>query len=237
MIYKRLELPDFANLSSSALKHLEQEGEKSIIEEASFDTEPEIKQEAIVPEQAAVNLEEIKQQSYQEGYAACQIELQKVIDELSEHKNLYELLKLKLLEVNNLEAEQNYKNQLIELFINIISQIGSKLYLILPTSFEQILREKVESIIENYYKNGFIKIIVHPNKVSDTENIIQHEKANILGDKLKNFSIISDNNLSENDCILEWDNSRFEFQVSKLQKEIDNILEQFKQLMKKNYDK
>jgi hypothetical protein len=232
MLYKKLELQDFSNLNADLTDQAQ--------ENPDFDSQiaPEIQDVLSEPEiepeidKKLVDIEEIKAQAYEEGYASCKIELQKVIDSLSENKSLHELLKLKLLEISSFEGEEKYKEQLINLLVSIITKLGKKLHLSIPVDFNLILQEKILSILKQHYKDGFIKITSHPSKTGIITEFMQLEQFGLGDDKAKNFSIISDESFEANDCILEWNSNRFEFQISEVTKEIDSILEQFEKLIK-----
>ena len=141
---------------------------------------------------------------------------------------MHDLLKLKLLEITSFNIEKDYKQQVSKLVVSIINQIVQKLFLSFPVSFESMFRDRIIDMLDKHHKSGAIKIITHPSKTNYVKEFIKEEKLSQENENDKNYNIISDDALGNNDCVLEWESNRFEFQLSTIEKEINDILEQFK---------
>lgn len=220
MIYKKFELQDFDKLDEAMSKNELQSQE--ILESADEIMPYE------QPEQDVIDIEAIAKKAYDDGFMSCQQELQPIIDELKIKENLHEILKLKLLEITSFNLEKDYKAQVSKLIVDIIGQIVQKLFLSFPVNFESMFRNKIIDILNKHHKSGTIKIITHPSKINYVEEFINKEKFSQENKNDENYNIISDEALGNNDCVLEWESNRFEFQVSAVEKEISEILEQFK---------
>ena len=221
MIHKKFELQDFGKL-------YEQLYEDPLIEICDV-TQPEVATPLLnETEPEVVDIDAIVKQAREDGFASCQQKLQPIIDELRTKESLHELLKLKLLEVTSFNIEEEYKQQVSKLIVAIISEIVPKLFLSFPVNFELMFRDRIVDMLNKHHKNGAIKITVHPSKISYIREFVEAAKLSQENKNDENYNIISDEALGNNDCVLEWESNRFEFQVSAVTKEINDILEQFK---------
>ncbi|CAN0593559.1 unnamed protein product, partial [Ectocarpus sp. 12 AP-2014] len=105
-----------------------------------------------------------------------------------------------------------------------ISSIAKKLHLILPANFEEIISNGMIEKLKSFYKGGSIVLTIHPDRYDFCTELLQ---SNEIPSKFKeNFQIIKDDKLGMDDCILDYHETRLEYNQEQLPVEIDKIIEQ-----------
>ncbi len=174
----------------------------------------------------AVDIEQIKLDSYNKGLDASKAEYEEIIDGLKADNNLAEMLQEKLSEICQIS---DINVQAARLSASLLSDLLKKICLILPIDFEQLLRTQLLKTIQEFYNEGKIKLIIHPTRTHICNNILH---ANDLPPKLKDhLQIVEDSNIDKNSCRLEWNDSHFDYNQSQLIKEIQDILEQLQNII------
>jgi flagellar biosynthesis/type III secretory pathway protein FliH len=217
MIYKKFELQDFNKRHAQQCLTLDEDSYSQVTELQEGPLDHEI-----------LDIKKTTQEAYDEGFASCQKTLQPIIDEFKAKESLHDLLKLKLLEITSFNIEKDYKEQVAKLVVAIIDQVVRKLFLSFPVNFESIFQDRVMDMISKYHKNGSVTIAAHPSRINFVKEFLGTGKSSKKNKNDENYNIISDDSLGNDDCVLEWENNRFEFQVSAVMKEVSDILEQFK---------
>ncbi len=170
-----------------------------------------------------VNVEVIKQEEYDRGVADTVLKYQPLLEDASEKRSFASLLEEKL---SLIVPEQNVNAQIAKVSAESISSIAKKLHLALPANFEEIVIDGLISKLRKFYKEGEIIITIHPDRYDFCQEILQ---SNSIPDKFKdNFYVIKDSKIGLDDCSLEWQNTRLEYNKEQLSQEIEKILEQLK---------
>lgn len=170
-----------------------------------------------------IDVEAIKKEAYEKGVADATSNYQPLLDEASVNTGLASLLHEKLVSV---VPRRDLDTQIAKVSAQSVSAIARKLHLILPANFEEIIVEGLITKLKKFYKEGQIIVTVHPNKYDFCKEILQSE---LIPDKFKDsFYIIKDSKIGLDDCSLEWQDTRLEYNQEQLSEEIDKIIEQLK---------
>ena len=80
--------------------------------------------------------------------------------------------------------------------------------------------------LKSFYKDGSIVLTIHPDRYDFCTEVLQSDA---IPSKFKeNFQIVKDDKLGLDDCILDYDETRLEYNQEQLTAEIDKIIEQLK---------
>jgi flagellar biosynthesis/type III secretory pathway protein FliH len=167
------------------------------------------------------DIEHIKALSYNQGAEDSKIHYEAIINQLQLDNDFAQILHQK---IQNITNRTNIDHQIAKLSGEIIASIAKKIYLVLPVDFERMLEKALLSRLEQFYKEGQIKLIIHPSRYDFCVKIL--DARNILEKYSDNFHIIQDERLNENDCRLEWLDTTLEYNQEQLHIEINAILEQ-----------
>ncbi|MDC0865273.1 FliH/SctL family protein [Rickettsiaceae bacterium] len=170
-----------------------------------------------------VDIEKIKQDAYESGKKDAGVKYEETIERLKSNNSLAELLHEKL---SSIVPSVKIDEQVTKLSAEAISGITKKLHLILPANFEEIIKDGLIKKLEGFYTEGDISLTVNPSKKDFCTKSLQSDA---ISSKFKdNFQIIEDSNLGTDDCKLEWNNTRLEYNKEQINAEIDKIIEQLK---------
>jgi len=134
-----------------------------------------------------------------------------------------ELLRQRL---SSIVPGEGIDSQISKISAEAISSIAKKLHLILPSDFEEIIRNGLIEKLRNFYKEGDITITIHPERYDFCKEVLQSDT---IPSKFKdNFQIVKDDKIGEDDCRLEWADTKLEYNQEQLTTEIDKIIEQLK---------
>ena len=98
--------------------------------------------------------------------------------------------------------------------------------MILPANFEEIIKNGLIEKLKSFYKEGNIILTIHPDRYDFCTELLQVDA--IPGKFKENFQIIKDEKLGIDDCILDYNETRLEYNQEQLTVEIDKIIEQLK---------
>lgn len=177
----------------------------------------------VLADEDFVDIEAIKKEEYEKGVADTISKYQPLLDKSSLEMNFANLLQEKL---SSIVPQQSIDIQVAKVSAESISAIAKKLHLVLPANFEEIIIGGLISKLKNFYKEGEITITVHPDRYDFCEEILQ--SSSIPGNLKDNFHIVKDSRVGTDDCSLEWQNTRLEYNQEQLSQEIDKIIEQLK---------
>ena len=170
-----------------------------------------------------VNIEVTKKEEYERGVADTVSKYQPLLDGASSEMRFGTLLQNKL---SLIVPQQNVDTQIAKVSAESISSIARKLHLVLPANFEEIVIGGLIAKLKKFYKEGEITITVHPDRYDFCQEILQ---SNSIPDKFKdNFHVIKDSKIGLDDCSLEWQNTRLEYNKEQLSQEVEKIIEQLK---------
>jgi flagellar biosynthesis/type III secretory pathway protein FliH len=170
-----------------------------------------------------IDVEQIKLESYNRGLEESKSKYEPMLTKLNENNNFFELLHQKL---SSILPEEKIDSQISKISAESIAGIAKKLHLILPSNFEEIIRVGLIEKLKNFYKEGNITITIHPRRYDFCKEILQSDT---ISSKFKdNFQIVKDDKIGEDDCRLEWADTRLEYNQEQLTAEIDKIIEQLK---------
>ena len=170
-----------------------------------------------------IDVEAIKEESYQKGLEEAKVKYEALISENSSNSDLSEKLLQKLgLISQNIDID----SQVTKVSAEAISGIAKKLHLILPANFEEIISNGLIEKLKSFYKDGSIVLTIHPDRYDFCTEVLQSDA---IPSKFKeNFQIIKDDKLGLDDCILDYNETRLEYNQEQLTAEIDKIIEQLK---------
>lgn len=167
-----------------------------------------------------LDIDQIKSDSFQSGYAHAKDEYEAKLQAANDESAIFEKLMEKL---SIVVPEVDLNLQVAKLSAESITSIAKKLHLTLPVNFEEILRKGLIEKLDRFYKEGKITVTVHPERYEFCSHILQSDT---IPAKFKNnFSIIKDDKLSKDDCLMEWQETRLEYNTEQLSEEINRIVE------------
>lgn len=177
----------------------------------------------LVVDNHLVNIEAIKKEEYERGVADTVSQYKPLLANASSDLCCATLLQEKL---SSILPQQGLDTQIAKVSAESISAIAKKLHLVLPANFEEIVVDGLIAKLKKFYKEGQITITINPDKYDFCKEILQSES---IPDKFKdNFHIIKDSKIGLDDCSLEWQDTRLEYNQEQLSAEIDKIIEQLK---------
>lgn len=168
-------------------------------------------------------LEKIRMESYNKGYEDGKNSCNNLISDLKTHKDFTDLLykKLSMTTVNS-----NIDEAMIAASVEAILSIVNKLYLEIPVNFKKVITDGLIRKLQKCYKNGTIKLIVHPNRVALSHDVLNLDA--ISDDMRNNFQIIEDVKMGYDECRLECNDVSFEYNKEQLINETEKIIAQLK---------
>lgn len=173
---------------------------------------------------AEADIEAIKQQEYQRGFADAKAQLEAESEQRVAEQSEQDQFLQKLLEkLNEIVPEPDFEEKVAKLAAEAISGIAKKLHLVLPVDFEEIISRGLIDKLKKFYKEGDVIITIHPERYELCSQILQLDS--IPARFKDNIKILQDENLLLDDCILDWKNTRLEYSKEQLSEEIDLIIE------------
>ncbi len=164
-------------------------------------------------------IEQIKKEAYDSGYEDCKLYMEKIISEYKINHNIVETLDSKIKEINIVEDRTQ---ELFSFCVEVLKLIASKLYVSASTDFEKVLVEIIFKYVKKNFKGNKIEIVVHPNKVSYSNNVLQVQD---LPEKIKNhISITGEGDLGMDDCYIKYEDTVLKYDRFSIEKEIDEVL-------------
>ncbi|MFK7973448.1 MAG: FliH/SctL family protein [Rickettsiaceae bacterium] len=174
-----------------------------------------------------IDLETIKAEAFANGFEQARVEYESKIDALSKDRNFVELVEQKL---SDIISNNQLDIQVAQVSADAIASIAKKLHLILPADFEMIVKNGLLTKLKKFYKEGDITLTVHPDRYNLAQDLFQSD---IMPNQFKgNFHIVQDDTLRSDDCRMEWQDRRLEYNQEQLSVEIDKILQQLKKASK-----
>lgn len=170
-----------------------------------------------------VDLESIRKSSYDNGYNDAREHYEQQIQNLNADNSFVNLVIEKL---NAIVPDVKLDEQLIKVSAEVLADIAKKLHLILPVNFDEIIRNGLFEKLKNFYKEGDITLTVHPDRYEFCTEVLQSEQ---IPFRFKdNLHIIKDENFSKDDCRIEWQDTRLEYNQEQVSAEIDKIINQLR---------
>ncbi|MBL3284869.1 hypothetical protein Sarmat_00727 [Rickettsiales endosymbiont of Paramecium tredecaurelia] len=161
--------------------------------------------------------------AYREGYNAAKEEYEKLLNQKKADDDFTCLLKNK---IEQLFTSNDLDHEVAMLCTKVLIDIASKIHLVLPVDFEQMLRLKFLRTIKKFFTKGKMIMVVHPTKFELASNILKHKDLDFLSAEF--FDLTSDDAVSVNDCVLNIEHTRLEYNQEQLSKEVNVILEQLR---------
>lgn len=193
-------------------------------ESQNDDIKKNVKEPVIeAPVEPAINIEQIKQEAYNKGLEEAKAKYEPMLADSGAKNDFSELLRQRL---SGIVPGEGIDSQISKISAEAISSIAKKLHLILPSDFEEIIRNGLIEKLRNFYKEGDITITIHPERYDFCKEVLQSDT---IPSKFKdNFQIVKDDKIGEDDCRLEWADTKLEYNQEQLTTEIDKIIEQLK---------
>ena len=203
-------------------KITDDESEKSSEKRVSHTESTPSKEELDRAEEIRIkHLEEVKQEAYNCGIEDTKAKYEPMLLDQNNKNDFGELLQQKL---SSIIPENKIDDQITKVSAKTIASIARKLHLMLPADFDMIINHGLINKLKNFYKEGSIRLKIHPDRYELCIQLLQLES---LEDRIKeNFSIVQDNKMSLNDCSLEWSDTKLEYNQEQLNAEIGKIIEQ-----------
>ncbi len=170
-----------------------------------------------------VDLESIRRSSYDDGYKDAKEQYEKQIHSLNADNSFVNLVIEKL---NAIVPGVELDKQLTKVSAEVLADIAKKLHLILPVNFDEIIRNGLFEKLKNFYKEGDITLTVHPDRYEFCTEVLQSGQ---IPFRFKDsVHIIKDETFSKDDCRIEWQDTRLEYNQEQVSAEIDKIINQLK---------
>lgn len=178
-------------------------------------------EENIQEQELEIDIEAIKAEFYQKGLEEAKAKYETIISEKDSDNDLSKKLSEKL---SLISQGVDIDAQIAKVSAEAISSIAKKLHLILPANFEEIISNGMIEKLKSFYKGGSIVLTIHPDRYDFCTELLQSDE---IPSKFKeNFQIIKDDKLGMDDCILDYHETRLEYNQEQLTVEIDKIIEQ-----------
>lgn len=178
-------------------------------------------EENIQEQELEIDIEAIKAEFYQKGLEEAKAKYETIISEKDSDNDLSKKLSEKL---SLISQGVDIDAQIAKVSAEAISSIAKKLHLILPANFEEIISNGMIEKLKSFYKEGSIVLTIHPDRYDFCTELLQSDE---IPSKFKeNFQIIKDDKLGMDDCILDYHETRLEYNQEQLTVEIDKIIEQ-----------
>lgn len=174
-------------------------------------------------QELGIDIDEIKTEFYQKGLEEARANYETIISQKDSEKNLSQKLFEKL---SLISQTIDIDAQIAKVSAEVISSIAKKLHLILPANFEEIIKNGLINKLKSFYKEGNIILTIHPDRYDFCTELLQSDA--IPGKFKENFQIVKDEKLGIDDCILDYNETRLEYNQEQLTVEIDKIIEQLK---------
>jgi flagellar biosynthesis/type III secretory pathway protein FliH len=170
-----------------------------------------------------VDLESIRKSAYDDGYKEAKDHYEQQIQSLNADNSFVNLVIEKL---NAVVPGVELDKQLTKVSAEVLADIAKKLHLILPVNFDEIIRNGLFEKLKNFYKEGDITLTVHPDRYEFCTEVLQSEQ---IPFRFKDsLHIIKDENFSKDDCRIEWQDTRLEYNQEQVSAEIDKIINQLR---------
>lgn len=172
-------------------------------------------------QEVGIDIEAIKAEFYQKGLEEAKAKYETIISGKDSDNDLAKKLSEKL---SLISQGVDIDAQIAKVSAEAISSIAKKLHLILPANFEEIISNGMIEKLKSFYKEGSIVLTIHPDRYDFCTELLQSDE---IPSKFKeNFQIIKDDKLGMDDCILDYHETRLEYNQEQLTVEIDKIIEQ-----------
>jgi len=189
----------------------------------SLETYSITSEESTPIQELGIDIEAIKAEFYQKGLEEAKVKYETIISEKNSENDLFKKLSEKL---SLISQAGDIDAQIAKVSAEAISSIAKKLHLILPANFEEIISNGLINKLKTFYKEGSIVLTIHPDRYDFCTELLQLDE---IPSKFKeNFQIIKDDKLGMDDCILDYNETRLEYNQEQLTVEIDKIIEQLK---------
>ena len=164
-----------------------------------------------------VDITQVRTESYDLGYKEATMALEPLMEQLKAEFHLADTLKQKLEEIS---PKRDVDKETMNLMIETIKDIADKLYLKLPMDFGRMLSSEMFGVVKKFYKDGKITLRVHKDRMEYCNNVV----SSIGSLQRNNIDVVIDEDLGNNDCIIEWDETRVEYSHEQLKSEVDRIV-------------
>ena len=170
-----------------------------------------------------INIEEIREESYKNGYNDAKAHYEPIVSKIKEDDSLAELLKQKL---DSIIPVDKLEDELFRLSTSMALALAKKMHLVIPTDFETIILGEMLAVLNKYYKAGNITLKVNPDKKDHCQNLL---KIASLPERIaKNLSIENDETIGKNDCKIEWHDTELQYNQEEIMLNAEKILEHLK---------
>lgn len=184
---------------------------------------PMPKQEVAAPAIPEMDMEKIKEESYQKGYKEAEALFAPKIEAQQADESLHKLLQDKLTAI---DSDKDLNSEIFEAGSGLIAILAKKLHLSVPADFEAIILGEMVPVLNKYHKKGKVIVRVNPERVDYCNNLFRiGELPEAL---LENIELVSDETVAANDCSIDWQDATLEYNQEDLLTEADNILEHLK---------
>lgn len=161
---------------------------------------------------------EIRSQSYKLGYDEAKEDLAPEIEELKKDFAFKELVHAK---ISMLNPKIDIDSKVVNIIGQTIKLIADKLYVDLSTNFNKVFAENIEPFILKHVSAGEIVVRVHPSREELCANILHDSKL-----EENNIKVMLDQDLGQDDCVVECEETKIEYNKDKIKSDIDELVSQ-----------
>ena len=171
------------------------------------------------------DLSNIKANSYKDGYENGRRETteqyEEKILELQQNNLFVENLNTKLAEFLPIKAPVE---QYITLMGLALEELSAKLFVNLSSNQEEIIKKQLTDLLNSCYKGGKVIIKVNKKNQEFCKDLIDKSS---LSSKIDLIEILVDSNLSDSDCVVEYNDTKLVFDRNLVREQIAEIVRHF----------
>lgn len=157
------------------------------------------------------------------GFAEAKEHYEPLLQEIEAKNALTNILQAKL---EAITPVGDLQEQIFRLSTKLISAIGQKMYLVWPIDFEKMMMNEIAEMLKKYCKSGTIIVTVHPSRTESCRDILKI--ASLPPRMSENIRIEGEETMEKNNCKVEWQDSRLEYNQEQIMLEAERILEHLK---------
>lgn len=169
------------------------------------------------------DLTAIRAESYELGYNEAKMEFEPLIEQLKSDLHFSTLLHQK---IEAISPKHEIDKEFLQFAVDIIKSVTEKLFLSVPVEFEKILFQEILSIAQKFYKEGKITVRVHSKRTDYCRNLLNEDNSM----PREHIDVVVDDDLGDNDCVVEWNETKLEYNQERVKDEIEKIFNQLEQL-------
>ncbi len=170
-----------------------------------------------------------KDRNYLNTNSKQSLKTQVQINLLENENTFINLLKNKLSKLDINTSIDSLGNELFKKSLDLMNIILDKLYLKSNLDLEKLFFQHFVKNLDKCYTQGKILFFIHPTQEKYISDLLETK---LLQNKYKeNIKIVTDINLKEKDCYLQYNDSYINYNYQELKSQVQNFIKEFKDLV------